>query len=264
MTMNEITGTIPAQSSVHSDPALIDSLEELPVAYVEMDGQGAIVRANRLTRSLHSSHAGELIGKVAWKLMPAEEQEMSRASFTTALETGEDPPVARRSLFTASGHYRVHEVHRNVIRDASGKPAGMRVVTVDVTEAHKEYEEAQRERVWLKSVLAALSAAVIVTDALGFVRNLNPAAEELLGWQAEELIGTMVDEALPVLAYRCGQRTEFNFTNALEGHCHGVATLLDRENREVCVEIGASPILNQETGFTEGVVTVLRKLEGAG
>jgi PAS domain S-box-containing protein len=105
---------------------------------------------------------------------------------------------------------------------------------------------------------------VIVTDALGFVRNLNPAAEELLGWQAEELIGTMIDEALPVLAYRCGQRTEFNFTNALEGHCRGVATLLDRENRELCVELGASPIVNKETGFTEGVVTVLRKLEGVG
>jgi PAS domain S-box-containing protein len=226
-----------------------------------MDAQGAIVRANRLTRSLHSSHAGELIGKVAWKLMPAEEQEMSRASFTKALETGEDPPVARRSLFTASGHYRVHEVHRNVIRDDSGKPAGMRVVTVDVTDAHREFEEARRARVWLESVLAALSAAVIVTDALGLVRNLNPAAEELLGWRAEEMIGVMVDEALPVLAYRCGERTEFNFTNALAGHCRGVATLLDRENREVRVEIGASPILNKETGFTEGVVTVLRKLE---
>jgi two-component system sensor kinase FixL len=258
--MNEIPGAAPdAKGNAHSD-----ALDELPVAYVEMDAHGAITRANRLTRSLHSSHSGELIGKPAWELMPAEDREMSRMAFTTAMETGEDPPVARRSIFTASGAYRVHELHRNVIRSAQGQPAGMRVVTVDVTEAHKAYEEARRDRLWLESVVASLADAVIVTDALGFIRSANPAAEKLFGWKAGEMTGKLIEEALPVRSQGTGGETMFSFALALSGHCRGAAILLDRERREVQVEIDASPIVDKDNGFTSGVVSVLRRVESAG
>jgi PAS domain S-box-containing protein len=254
--MNEVPEIVPAISG-------LEMLDGLPVAYVELDVHGAITRANRLTRSLHSSHAGELIGKLAWELMPAEEQEQSRAAFRTAMETGEDPPVARRFIYTNSGSFRMHELHRNVIRDAGGQPAGMRVVTVDVTEAHKAYEEARRARLWLESVLASLADAVIVTDALGFIRTVNPAAEELFGWKGAEMTGKLIEEALPAPSHLPGDQTEFSFAMALNGHHRGAATLLDRERREVRVEIGASPIVDQDSGFTAGVVSVLRRAKDA-
>ncbi|MGA2276186.1 MAG: hypothetical protein ABSG00_01180, partial [Terracidiphilus sp.] len=75
--MSETSGSMPEmQANPSTDP-----LDELPVAYVEMNVRGAITRANRMTRALHSSHAGELIGKLAWELMPTEEQDRSYAVF---------------------------------------------------------------------------------------------------------------------------------------------------------------------------------------
>jgi hypothetical protein len=52
-----------------------------------------------------------------------------------------------------------------------------------------------------------------------------------------------------------------NFTMALEGHCRGIATILDRQRRELRLEIRTSPILEKGTGYTTGVVTVLSRLE---
>jgi PAS domain S-box-containing protein len=237
-----------------------DPLDELPVAYVEIDAKGAIARANRLTRSIHSRDCGELIGKPAWELMPTDEQEQSCATFMTAMQAGEDPPVARRSIYTSSGAFRVHELHRNLIRDAEGQPVGMRVVTVDVTEAHKMREEAERARLWLECVIASMAEAVIVTDALGFIRTVNPAAEELLGWKAGELTGEAIEGALPVLEFVSGGKARLDFTMALEKRTKGVATILGREHRELRVEISTSPIVDKESGFTAGVVSVLRRM----
>jgi two-component system sensor kinase FixL len=180
------------------------------------------------------------------------------------METGENPPVARRSIFTSSGTFRVHELHRNLIRDTQGKPVGMRVVTVDVTEAHKAREGAERARAWLASVLESIAEAVIVTDALGFIRTANPAAEELFGWKAEELAGKTIERALPVLKFVSGNKTHLDFTMALESRTKGIATLLDRERRELRVEISTSTIIDKESGFTTGVVTLLRRVEEAG
>jgi PAS domain S-box-containing protein len=210
---------------------------------------------------LHSSDSGELIGKLAWELMPTEEQEMSCAAFMAAMESGQDPPVARRSIYTSSGNFRMLELHRNLIRDTEGKPVGMRVVTVDVTEAHKAQEESQRARLWLESVLASLTDAIIVTDALGFIRTVNPAAEELVGWKAAELKGKVIEKALPLLSYCSDNKTQVSFTIALDKRATGVATMLGRERCEMRVEIRSSPIVDKDHGITTGVVSVLRKVE---
>lgn len=101
--MNEIPASMPAAHGLGQS----DAIEELPVAYVEIDAFGAITGANRITRALHSRHAGELIGKMAWELMPTEEQELSFAAIVSAMETGIDPGVSRRSIYSSKESFRV-------------------------------------------------------------------------------------------------------------------------------------------------------------
>ena len=253
--MNETLRTVTA---VEVD-APIDPLEELPVAYVELDAKGTVARANRVARSIHSSHCGELIGKSAWELMPTDEREQSCATLMAAMQTGEDPPVARRSIYTSSGAYRVLELHRNLIRDTLGNAVGMRVVTVDVTEADKALKEAERARVWLESVLASIPEAVIVTDALGLIRTANPAAEELLGWKTAELIAVPIERMFPVVNLVSNNGERLDFAMVLESRTKGVATLLNRDGRELQVEVSTSPIIDRVSGVTVGVVSLLRR-----
>ncbi len=65
----------------------------------------------------------------------------------------------------------MHDVHRSLRHDESGQVVGMRLVLIDVTEQALAHEEALKSRCWLESVLASLNEAIVVTDALGFVRR---------------------------------------------------------------------------------------------
>jgi len=241
-----------------------DVLDELPLPYMEMDRHGFVTRANRATRLLYPEDHGDLIGKMPWDFMPTDQKEQSCAAYMLLMETGEEPPVVERSVFDRSGHFRVYQLHRRLMRDEEGHPVGMRMLSVDVSEERKALDEARRAQKWLEDVMASLADAVVVTDSLGFIRTVNPAAETLLGWKAAELKGKLIEKTLPVLSYVSGDKTKLSFSMTLEGCHRGIATLLDHERKEVRVEIGTSPILDKESGFTEGVVTVLRRLEAAG
>jgi PAS domain S-box-containing protein len=245
--------------------AKIDPIDELPLPYIEMDSHGVITRANRAALALHPPDRGELIGRSAWDLMAADEKDQSFAAFCSIIESGPRPgdelEVVHRSLCDRSGQFRAYQVHRSLLRDAAGNPAGMRMLFVDATDAKKALEEANRKSLWFQSVFDSLSEAVIVTDAVGFIRSVNPAAETLLGRQASELEGMLIEQGLPTLAYVSGFRLGLTFTMSLDGPSKGIASVLDRERRELHLELGTSPVFDKQSGATTGVVLVLHQLQ---
>ena len=198
--MNQSATNLPA--APECAPSL--EIDELPLPYVEIDAHGLITRANRATLALHHPEQGELIGKSGWDLMAVDEQDRSSAAFLSHMESGEDPPVMTHSIFDRSGSFRTYEFHRSLMRDVVGKPAGMRMVCVDVTETARALEEARSAQHWLESAIASLAEAVILTDILGVIQSVNPAAEALTGWSAPGLIGKTVDELLPAQAFPPG------------------------------------------------------------
>ena len=254
---------IPINQTVQPGESALDILEELPVAYIELNAQGSVKRANRAARALYPHENEEIAGKLLWNLMPAAEKEISRAAFFKMMESGNSPPPIRRTIYTSAAEFRTFELHRSLMRDAAGKPAGVRWVSFDVTESQLAQQEALQARLWLESVLESIAEAVIATDALGFLRTVNPAAEELLGWKAGDLIGKMVEEGLPLLSYASADQRPLNHRLALEERTRGIATLLNRARRELRVEISTSPIVDKANGITTGVVSVLRRVEEA-
>jgi PAS domain S-box-containing protein len=250
---------IPASTPPANVPGPADAIDELPVAYVEMDAHGAIIRANRITRAMHSSHVGALIGKMAWELMPIEDQDLSCAAFVSAMETGIDPGKVRRSIYSSQETFRVFDLYRNLIRNAEGKPTGMRVVSVDVTEAVTTQQDAEKACQWLQCIFASIPDAIIVTDALGVLRNANPAAEALFGWKADELIGREFEEVFSPRSV--DGLAKIKLVTVLSQNVHGVVIVNDRERRPMRVEIRSSPMLEKKHGFTSGVVNVMCRVE---
>jgi PAS domain S-box-containing protein len=177
------------------------------------------------------------------------------------MASGDDPPVITRSLFGRSGSFRTYEMHRSLMRDADGNPSGMRVIFVDVTDSKSALEEARRTAQWLRSALQSVADAVILTDALGIVRSVNPAAEEFSGWRACDLIGLAIETVLPRQAFSCEGDAVLNLRALLEHPCSGLAAILTRDGREVRVAINASPILDNTSGSVSGVAVLLRRIE---
>jgi PAS domain S-box-containing protein len=240
--------------------AQTDPFDEIPVAYVEVDGRGVITRANRAARSFHSGWEEAMVGRSVFDFSPAEEVDADREAFFAMLEAGEEPPVARRALYRVSGGFRIVELHRSLIRDAEGCSAGVRSVSIDVSETHMAHEEDRRARLWLESIVESISEAVIVTDALGFVRSMNPAAERLFGYEAKELMGKPIEKGLPILCFCDSSAPAPSFSMAMEKPFRVPVTMLDHDRQEMKVEISSSPILDKENGYTVGVVSVWRKI----
>jgi PAS domain S-box-containing protein len=237
-----------------------DTIDELPLPYIEMDAFGVVTRVNRATMALHPPERGELVGKLAWDFMAADEKDPSFAAYCSTIEAGAEPEVVRRSLYDRSGKFRTYELYRKLMRDESGAAAGMRVIFVDVTEKVKALEEAHRTRLWLESIMESVCEAVIVTDSVGFIRKANPAAGKLLKASQGELAGMLIEEGLPITACAGGNRSELQFTSWLEAPSRGAATVLDRERKEIRVELSTSPIFDKESRSTTGVVYILRHL----
>jgi PAS domain S-box-containing protein len=258
MVRNMNSASLETSSAAGNYPS--DPIDDLPIAYVEVNAEGVITRSNRAARALHSADAHEIVGMHAWEFAPEGQAEQDRQAFLKTISSGVEPHVIRRSLYS-NGEFRSYELHRTLMRDGQGRPVGVRAATFDVTEAEMAHEEAHQARIWLESVLDSMSEAIVITDALGFIRSVNPATEALFGWKAAELKGKVIEKAFPLLAYVAEGNAKLSFNMALETRSRGVATLIDRERKQLLVDLSTSPILDKDTGSTLGVVSVMQRVK---
>jgi diguanylate cyclase len=240
--------------------ASADLLNAMPVPYVEADTQGTIIRVNSVACKAFGLSCDEFVGRSAWEFLAGDQVKCSQEEFQRALASADDPPPIRRSIRSEAGQFRTYDLFRSVIRDIHGNAHGMRHIAVDVTEAVLAHEEAEQTRAWLESVLDSLGEAVILTDALGFVRSINPAGEALTGWSSRELLGKAIEKAMPILSYEPADEVALSHHAMLEGRLRGAAVILDRKRYQLRVEMESSPILDKQSGFTAGIVRVLRPL----
>lgn len=238
------------------------ALEEIPSAYIECDTEGTIVRCNQAARAVHIIDSGDIIGSKIWIWVARDQQAASRNAFYAVMETGIDPPVTCRSLFTPEGGYRTFRFERNLIRNDEGRPSGMRIIMTDITEMQLELERERKARMWLESISDSMYESVIVTDVLGFVRFANVASEKLTGWTAAELTRTTLQKCIPILSFIPTDGVAFNPHRIVEHRTFGIATILNKEREELKVFLNTSPIIDNIEGTTIGVVYVMRKAEG--
>jgi PAS domain S-box-containing protein len=254
--MNEMLNVSPAASH-HAPQEFID---DLPLPYMEIDRHGKVVRANRATQALHVAEHGSLIGSMAFEMMPSDEVFSSFGAFCAQLESGEAPGVVRRNIFVATGQFRTFELHRSLILNGEGKPDGMRMVGIDVTESVKALEETRTAALWLHSVLASLPEPVLIADAMGIVLSVNPTAEVFFGWLPNAVNGRLLEQVLPLALHAPAPNPPIEFHRTLEAPTRSRITVLDGLSNPVAMELVSSPISDAQTGHLAGVVCVLHRL----
>lgn len=143
-----------------------------------------------------------------------------------------------------------------------GLPSRIVGTDTDITNLKRAEEELAEEKERLNVTLRAISDGVISTDAVGVVTFINPAAERLTGWKADEAIGRAVTDvfqlerehdlaaAPPNPVVRC---------LALQGvfECDDDVNLVARDGTRLHVRAAASPV-RTEAERTVGVVLVFQ------
>lgn len=85
------------------------------------------------------------------------------------------------------------EAHSKVILDESGKPQGMRGVTMDITERKKAEDVLSR----LAAIVESSDDAIISKDLKGIVQSWNKGAERLYGYTESEILGKSIAKIFP-------------------------------------------------------------------
>jgi len=131
----------------------------------------------------------------------------------------------------------------------------------DACRACATQQELERTKEDLRITLDSIGDAVIATDTSGRIVRMNPVAEELTGWPAEQARGRKLDEVFRICNAQTGERAADPVGRVLAtGRVVGLANhtrLISRDGRECDIADSGAPIQGGDGSLT-GVVLVFR------
>jgi PAS domain S-box-containing protein len=146
---------------------------------------------------------------------------------------------------------------------AASQRRARRLAVEATRKAHDALHAVRLQREQLQITLSSIGDAVIVTDRDGNVTLLNPVAQRLTGWSADEACGRPLPEVFPIINELTRQPAENPVSRVLAtGAVVGLANhtaLIARDGTERPIDDSAAPILD-EGGTIRGVVLVFRDI----
>ena len=228
---------------------LAGKLEQLgyEVAGTAMRGDEAVTLARRLRPNLvlmDISLEGPLDGIEAVEAIHREQDVP-----VVYLTAHSDPATLTRAKLTGPFGYIL-------------KPFELRDLATQIELAlyrHQADRQLSEQREWLRVTLSSIGDAVIATDAEGRISFVNPVAESLTGWKAEEAAGQPIECVFRIVNEQTGQPSEKPVARVLrEGRAVELANhtaLVTKDGRMVPIEDSAAPILDA-AGQVIGAVLV--------
>lgn len=145
-----------------------------------------------------------------------------------------------------------------VARKLEGEVIGFLMLVTDVTERRVAEDALSDEKERMRIALSSIGDAVIATDLDLRVEFLNPIAEIITGWQAEEALGQPIENIMPLVDHSGRHSMQNPLRLALkEERIVGMAlnsSLKNRGGEMVAVEDSAAPIRDHNGHITGGII----------
>ena len=126
---------------------------------------------------------------------------------------------------------------------------------------HQHARQVRESGMWMSALADSMTEAVLICDAKGYVKFINPAAEALIGKRLREVQEMRTCDVVSLLDTETRTPLPFPVTEPLlEGRStmRGNCSLRAGEGREYPVEFTASPLRSPE-GTLFGILYVLRR-----
>jgi PAS domain S-box-containing protein len=222
--------------------------------------QGNILTWNPAAERILGYKPEEILGKPAATLIPAELQAQEE-EILGRLQRGQLYENLETFRLTKAGRRIPVSMTVSPIRNQDDVVVGVSSVLRDISDLVTAREAlAQEERV-LRTTLASIGDAVIVTDVRGRVSFLNAEAERLTGWTAAEAEGQDLTAVFRIV----NEQTRATVENPVEkvlrlGNVVGLANhtlLIAKNGKEIPIDDSAAPI-QSPGGPLFGVILVFR------
>lgn len=117
----------------------------------------------------------------------------------------------------------------------------------DITEHKRQEQKIQESEQWLMTILKSIGDAVIVTDATGNIKFMNPVAEKLTKWSKEEAIDNSLENIFNILDEKNNEVFEEQII------------LIAKDGKKIPIEKNSASIKDEKGNFI-GMVLVFRDI----
>ena len=164
-----------------------ETLVESSLTGIYIDQDGKIAFANKKFAEIYGYSKNELVGMESWRLVHPEDRALTDEMRAKRLKGEEVTPRYEARALTKEGE-TIWIVRRNTQIEYRGRPAILGNI-VDITD-RKRAEGALREsEEFSSSLLNSSPKPILVINADGSIRYVNPSLEKLTGFSSSELVG---------------------------------------------------------------------------
>jgi PAS domain S-box-containing protein len=149
----------------------------------------------------------------------------------------------------------------HAIRDSEGKIVGYEGIIIDITERKQLERELQETNDFMKMLIESSPYAIIATDIKGNIIVFNKAAEELLGYKADEVLGRIHITQLypPDVAKEVMKKLRSPYFGGIGRFTGSEFKVVDKWSKEIPIHLSAAIVYRagQEVASV-GIFTDLR------
>jgi two-component system NtrC family sensor kinase len=171
-------------------------VESLPLHILRKDHEGRFTFGNqRFCAELKVSLA-DLVGKTDFDFFPEALARKYREDDHRVLEAGKPLEVIEEHLLP-DGETIYVQVIKTPILGQAGEPLGIQCIFWDVTRRRRAEEAVARSERRYRQLTEATLDAIVVADQEGRIEMFNPAAEQMFGYRAVEVVGQPITILMP-------------------------------------------------------------------
>jgi PAS domain S-box-containing protein len=132
---------------------------------------------------------------------------------------------------------------------------------------HKLSQEIKKNQKWLAATLSGIGDAVIATNREYEIEFINPVAENLLGWQASEMIGNDIHKYLQFFRLKDESEIDAPIKECIEGKSlvasNELVYLMNKEGTRIPIDFSAAPTDQYGAVLVIRDISKLIAMEGA-
>jgi len=151
-----------AQEKNRPEPSLESLFSESPIGYLDLDPEGIVRKVNRQECIQRGLTEDQIIGKPLWSLNNTDGPISAEAGLRELNAMGSDPVCARYAR--PNGEVVMVEIHKRSLRDRSGRVAGTRLASLDITAQARAEQEVLKTSQELKAIFDAFPDAFLRID----------------------------------------------------------------------------------------------------
>lgn len=201
------------------------------------DLEGRYLYVNPATMHYIGIPHNEVIGKTDFELFKGPLARAMAAHDQDVLDQ-------RRTLFfnermIVNGQtYHFHTVRFPILND-QGEMVSFAIMARDMTEEIELQEAVRQNKEYLENVLANSSDMIITTDLHGRIVTFNPAAEHMLGYSSNEILGVSIEKVWKAPEMRKQLMAEVKVRGAVNNY---PATLIAKNGEKVEISLSLSQL----------------------